>query len=130
MNIWLSPPILFGMPTSTSSRDPSSSHPQGRVVTLKRHCYNCGGIKHFLAECPYENNEDHGGWLIPKRRSSKFSFSKKHRNKDNKKEGERLLVAQEEYDSGTEEDDDSDDEENGEMAAVAIVSTPPTSLFN
>jgi hypothetical protein len=35
MNIWLSPPMLFGMPTSTSSRDPISSHLQGRVVTLK-----------------------------------------------------------------------------------------------
>jgi hypothetical protein len=95
-----------------------------------RHCYNCGGIKHFIAESPYKNKEDHGGPLIPKYRSSKFSSSKKHRNKDNKKEGERLLVAQEEYDSGTKDDDDSDDEENGEMATIAIVSTPPTSLFN
>jgi hypothetical protein len=24
-----------------------------------RHFYNCGGIKHFIAECPYENKEDH-----------------------------------------------------------------------
>jgi hypothetical protein len=95
-----------------------------------RHCYNCGGIKHFIAECPYENKEDHGGRLIPKHQSSKFSSSKKHRNKDDKKEGERLLVEQEEYDSGTEDDDDSKDEDNGEMAAIAMVSTPPTSLFN
>jgi hypothetical protein len=58
-----------------------------------RHCYNCGGIKHFIVECPYENKEDHGGRLIPKCRSSKFSSSKKHRNKDDKKKGERLLVA-------------------------------------
>jgi hypothetical protein len=71
------------------------------------HRYNCGGIKNFIAECPYENKEDHGGWLIPKRRSSKFSSSKKHGNKDDKKKGERLLVAQEEYDSGTDDDDDS-----------------------
>jgi hypothetical protein len=35
MNTWLSPQMLFGMPTSISSRDPSSSHLQGRVVTLK-----------------------------------------------------------------------------------------------
>jgi hypothetical protein len=61
-----------------------------------RHCYNCGGIKHFIVEFPYENKEDHGGRLIPKRRSSKFSSSKKHGNKDDKKKGERLLVAQEE----------------------------------
>jgi hypothetical protein len=39
-------------------------------------------------------------------------------------------VAQEEYDSGSEDDNDSIDEESGEMAAIAIVSTPPTSLFN
>jgi hypothetical protein len=33
-----------------------------------RHCYNCGGIKQFITECPYENKEDHGGPLIrPKR---------------------------------------------------------------
>jgi hypothetical protein len=35
MNIWLSPPMLFGLPTSTSSRYPSSSPLQERVVTLK-----------------------------------------------------------------------------------------------
>jgi hypothetical protein len=95
-----------------------------------RHCYNCGGIKHFIAECPYENKEDHGGRLIPKRRSSKFSSSKKRGNKDDKKKGERLLVAREEYDSGSKDDDDSQDEESGEMAAIAIVSTPSTSLFD
>jgi hypothetical protein len=59
-----------------------------------RHCYNCGGIKHFIAECPYENKEDHGVRLIPKRRSSKFSSSKKNENKEDKKNGEKLLVAQ------------------------------------
>jgi hypothetical protein len=95
-----------------------------------RHCYICGGIKHFIAECPYENKEDHEDRLIPKRRSSKFSSSKKHGNKDDKKKGEKLFVAQEEYDSGSEGDDDSEYEESGEMAAIAIVSTPPTSLFN
>jgi hypothetical protein len=26
-----------------------------------RHCYNCGGIKHFIADCPYENKEYHDG---------------------------------------------------------------------
>lgn len=40
-----------------------------------------------------------------------------------------MLVVHEEYDSGS-DDDDSVDEENGEVAAIAIVSTPPTSLFN
>jgi hypothetical protein len=38
MNIWLSPPMPFGMPTSTSSRGPSSSlllELIGRVVTLE-----------------------------------------------------------------------------------------------
>jgi hypothetical protein len=37
-------------------------------------------------------------------------------------------VVHEEYDSGS-DDDDSKDEENGEMAVIAIVSTPSTSLF-
>jgi hypothetical protein len=38
-------------------------------------------------------------------------------------------VAHEEYDSGS-EDDDSQDEESGEIAVVAIVSTPSTSIFD
>jgi hypothetical protein len=38
MNIWLSPPMLFGIPTSTSSRGPILSPPQeviGREITQK-----------------------------------------------------------------------------------------------
>jgi hypothetical protein len=58
-----------------------------------RHYYNCGGIKHFITKCPYENKEDHGGRLIPKHWSSKFSPSKNQGNKDDKKKGQRLLVA-------------------------------------
>jgi hypothetical protein len=54
----------------------------------------------------------------------------KRGNKDDKKKGERLLVAHEEYDCGSEDDDDSQDEESGEMAAIAIISTPSTSLFD
>jgi hypothetical protein len=41
-----------------------------------------------------------------------------------------LLVEHEEYDSGSEDDDDYQDEDTGEMAAIAIVSTPPTPLFD
>jgi hypothetical protein len=94
-----------------------------------RHCYNCGGIKHFIAECPYENKEDYGGRFIPKRRSSKFS-SKNQGNKEDEKKGQRLLGAHEEYDSRSEDDDESQDEESGEMATVAIVSSLSTSLFD
>jgi hypothetical protein len=30
-----------------------------------RTCYNCNDRFHFVAECPYETREDHGGKLIP-----------------------------------------------------------------
>jgi hypothetical protein len=94
-----------------------------------RHYYNCGGIKQFIIECPYENKEDHGGPLFPKSLSSKFFPSKNQGNKDNKKKGKRLLGAHEEYNSRS-KDDDSQDEENGGVATIAIASTPSTSLFD
>jgi hypothetical protein len=56
-----------------------------------RHCYNCGGIKHFIAECPYENKEDHDGWLIPKRRSSKFSSIQEARKQGRQEERAKVV---------------------------------------
>jgi hypothetical protein len=38
----------------------------------KRKCYNCGSMKHFIADCPYENKED------------KKDKKKKHHKKDDK----------------------------------------------
>jgi hypothetical protein len=109
MNIWLSPLMLFGMPTKhkfKGSKFDSSPRGDRKGSDSKvRHCCNSGGIKHFIAKFPYENKEDHGGRLIPKCWSSKFSSSKKQGNKDDKKKGKRLLVAHEEYDSGSKDDD-------------------------
>ena len=31
-----------------------------------RTCFNCGNVSHFMADCPYEKREDHGGNLIQK----------------------------------------------------------------
>ncbi|KAK1620500.1 hypothetical protein QYE76_026017 [Lolium multiflorum] len=43
-----------------NSRGFTSSGPRTRS------CYNCDDKRHFIAECPYENRENHGGRLIPK----------------------------------------------------------------
>ena len=34
-----------------------------------RSCYNCQDKFHFVAECPYEPREDHGGRLVPKNKT-------------------------------------------------------------
>jgi hypothetical protein len=82
-------------------------------------------VSHFVADCPYEKREDHGGKLIRKDKN------KPPLNKTFvKKKPQRVLVAQEEYYS-----DDEDDEESGEIVAtatvaIAIESPSSTSLFN
>ncbi|KAK1677509.1 hypothetical protein QYE76_038357 [Lolium multiflorum] len=55
-----------------NSRGFTSSGPRTRS------CYNCDDKRHFIAECPYENRETHGGRLIPKDKSkdSKGKYSK------------------------------------------------------
>ncbi|KAK1613061.1 hypothetical protein QYE76_036734 [Lolium multiflorum] len=60
--------------TKSFWRDPSKYKLKGKQrVDAKglrvRNCYNCGKQDHFIAECPYENREDHGGKLIPKDKS-------------------------------------------------------------
>jgi hypothetical protein len=103
-----------------------------------RTCYNCGLTNHFIADCPYEKREEHGGKLVRKEKA-KFTPNKNFRGKSfgNKnstnKKPHRMLVVQEEYLSG---DDDEDEEENSEVggvASIAIVTTNPTptsSLFD
>ena len=73
----------------------------------------CAGIKtcssgSSVADCPYENREDHGGRLILKdalKSPSKKTFKKK--NIPNRKSPSRMvLVTREEYMSGDKEDEE------------------------
>src|SRR5664279_5046395 len=92
-----------------------------------RYCFNCQNKYHFIAECPYENREDHGGNLIRKDISKiplKKPFFKK--NTSNKKPSSRIvLVTQEEYLSNDEEEEET----TSEVAAIAIASSSSPSLF-
>src|SRR5664279_1510226 len=92
-----------------------------------RSCFNCQDKYHFIAECPYENREDHGGKFILKDKSKmtrKKPFFKK--NTSNKKPSSRIvLVTQEEYLSNDEEEEET----TSEVAAIAIASSSSPSLF-
>ena len=91
-------------------------------------CVNCQDRYHYVAECPYENREEHGGRLVLKNASkfpSKKPFFKK--NLPNKKPPSRMvLVTREEYMSGGESDEE---ETTSEVAAIAITSSTSPSLF-
>ena len=91
-------------------------------------CFNCQDRFHYVAECPYENREEHGGRLILKNASrlpSKKPIFKK--NFPNKKSPSRMvLVTREEYLSGIETDEE---ETTNELAAIAISSSSTPSLF-
>ncbi|KAK1693952.1 hypothetical protein QYE76_010649 [Lolium multiflorum] len=97
-----------------------------------RSCYNCGDKRHFIAECPYEHRETHGGRLIPKDKS-KYSKAPNKKFYNKSKKGKRpsriVLVTKEEYSS--EDDDSSSDEEetSKELAAIATTNIPSSSLF-
>ncbi|KAK1618092.1 hypothetical protein QYE76_023609 [Lolium multiflorum] len=105
-----------------------------------RSCYNCDDKRHFIAECPYENREDHNGRLIPKDKSkdSKGKYSKAPNKKfyNNKtKKGKRpsrvVLVTREEYSSDEVESssDDEEEESSKEVAAIVTTNIPSSSLF-
>ncbi|KAK1618138.1 hypothetical protein QYE76_023655 [Lolium multiflorum] len=105
-----------------------------------RSCYNCDDKRHFIAECPYENREDHNGRLIPKDKSkdSKGKYLKAPNKKfyNNKtKKGKRpsriVLVTREEYSSDEVESpsDDEDEESSKEVAAIVTTNIPSSSLF-
>jgi hypothetical protein len=71
-----------------------------------RTCYNCNDRFYFVAECPYEKIEDHGGKLILKSKTkspSTKSFVKKGGPK--KKQPKFVFLTQEEY-SGSESDEE------------------------
>src|SRR3954468_10086688 len=108
------------------------SNPNGRRenVTKLRTCFNCGERYHFVAGCPYEKREDHGGKLVLKKTPKepyKKPFIKK--NPINKKSGEIVLITHEEYSSDNEDDEEEEEETSHGVAALATTSTPKFSLF-
>jgi hypothetical protein len=63
-----------------------------------RTCYNCNDRFHFVAECPYEKRENHGGKLILKNKTKtppKKPFVKKGSSKKN--QPKFVFLTQEEY---------------------------------
>ncbi|KAK1616634.1 hypothetical protein QYE76_022151 [Lolium multiflorum] len=94
-------------------------------------CYNCGDKRHFIAECPYENRETHGGRLIPKDKSKDSKAPNKkfyNKSKKGKRPSRIVLVTKEEYSS--EDDSCSDEEETSkELAAIDTTNIPSSSLF-
>ncbi|KAK1615691.1 hypothetical protein QYE76_021208 [Lolium multiflorum] len=102
-----------------------------------RSCYNCGDKHHFIAQCPYDHRETHGGRLIPKdkRKDSKGKESKapnkKFYNKSEK--GKRpsriVLVTKEEYSSDEVESSSDEEESSNEVAAIVTTNIPYSSLF-
>ncbi|KAK1616241.1 hypothetical protein QYE76_021758 [Lolium multiflorum] len=104
-----------------------------------RSCYNCDDKRHFIAECPYENRETHGGRLIPKDKSkdSKGKYSKAANKKfyNKSKKGKRppriVLVTREEYSSDEvkSSSDDEEEESSKEVAAIVTTNIPSSSLF-
>ncbi|KAK1585733.1 hypothetical protein QYE76_008277 [Lolium multiflorum] len=103
-----------------------------------RSCYNCDDKRHFIAECPYENRETHGGRLIPKDKSkdSKGKYSKAPNKKfyNKSKKGKRppriVLVTREEYSSNeVKSSSDEEEESSKEVAAIVTTNIPSSSLF-
>ena len=120
---WKSP---YKAKTQLEQRAKASSSKDGGGKV--RTCFNCQDRYHFVAECPFENREEHGGKLIRKDASKitkKKPFFKKNPNK--KPTTRMVLVTEEEYSSGSE---DEEEETTNALAAIAIASSPPPSLFD
>jgi hypothetical protein len=92
-------------------------------------CFNCQDKFHYVAQCPYENREEHGGRLILKEasRSSPMKPYFKKFISNNKKPPTKVLVAREEYMSG--EESDEEETTTSGVAALAIASSTTPSLF-
>src|SRR3954464_8014871 len=100
----------------------SSFKPKGQRI---RTCFNCGNVSYFVADCPYEKREDYGGKLIRKDKS------KSPLNKNFvKKKPPRAFVAQEEYFSDNEDNEEGDEIVATAIVAIAMESSPSSSLFN
>ncbi|KAK1647580.1 hypothetical protein QYE76_065385 [Lolium multiflorum] len=128
---------LHGRPTLVGEESQVDS-PGGRPPPYGS--YNCDDKRHFIAECPYENRENHNGRLIPKDKckESKGKYSKAPNKKfyNNKtKKGKRpprvVLVTREEYSSDEVESssDDEEEESSKEVAAIVTTNIPSSSLF-
>jgi len=105
------------------------SNPNGKRenATRLRTCFNCGDRYHFVADCPYEKREDHGGKLVLKK-TPKAPFKKPFvkKNPINKKSGDIILVTHEEFSS-----DNEDEEEETSSGVAALATTTPTfSVFD
>ncbi|KAK1686251.1 hypothetical protein QYE76_047099 [Lolium multiflorum] len=97
-----------------------------------RSCYNCGEKRHFIAECPYENRESHGGRLIPKDKSKDSKAPNKkfyNKGKKNKMPSRIVLMTKEEYSSDDNESSSDEEETSKEVAAIATTNIPSSSLF-
>ena len=83
---------------------------------------------HFIAECPYEPREKNAGRLVRKDKSKspnkKPFFNKKFPNKKR-----IVLVAHEEYPSDDDEEEAKEEENPNQVDAIAIASSPSSSLF-
>ncbi|KAK1647576.1 hypothetical protein QYE76_065381 [Lolium multiflorum] len=133
----------FWVDPSKAKEDNIKRNKKSGFTTLgprTRSCYNCDDKRHFIAECPYENRETHGGRLIPKDKSkdSKGKYSKAPNNKkfyNKSKKGKRppriVLVTREEYSSDEvkSSSDDEEDESSKEVAAIVTTNIPSSSLF-
>ena len=96
----------------------------GKPFNKVRLCYNCDDKSHFVADCPWERREDHGGRLVAKTKGKGPMPMKKPFFKKNQK---IVLVTQEQYPT---DDEDSDKEDTPtQVAALAMSSTTP-SLFS
>ncbi|KAK1682245.1 hypothetical protein QYE76_043093 [Lolium multiflorum] len=98
-----------------------------------RSCYNCGDRSHFIAQCPYEHRETHGGRLIPKDKSKDSKAPNKkfyNKSKKGKRPSRIVLVTKEEYSSGEVVSSSDDEEESSkEVAAIVTTNIPSSSLF-
>ncbi|KAK1556099.1 hypothetical protein QYE76_018848, partial [Lolium multiflorum] len=97
-----------------------------------RSCYNCGDKNHFIAQCPYEHRETHGGRLIPKIMSKESKAPNKkfyNKSKKDKRPSRIVLMTKEEYSSDEVESSSDEEETSKEVAAFATTNIPSSSLF-
>jgi hypothetical protein len=116
-------------PAKVKAQVDLKNNPSGKkeFASKTKTCFNCHHKYHFIKDCPYENREEHGGRLIPKDQSKLVQKKPIIKRKPFFKKAPRIvLMTQEEYLS---DDSDEEEEPTREVAVLAIVSTPSSSLF-